>query len=160
MKTVQIAAAQAHLPEPRIRAFDAVFGIAVLLVGATGLVSACRAHTEPASESAQTDASPASAEPVAAAAAAPTNPLVGLQTPDGESQFTAVVDQRIAAGGYTYLRLRTAEGDQHWLATMGHGSDPGQRVRVRSYGVRDNFVSRRTGRTFDRLLFGEVEPDA
>ena len=139
----------------RPRPDDWALAVAALAMTAIGILGACRAsnaQAEPATKPIAVDAEPAKVEQSGG------NPLAGMEP--AEQQFSAVVAERIPAGGYAYLRLTTAGGEEHWLATMGKGVEPGARVRVHSYGARSQFHSRRTGMTFDRLLFGEAKPEA
>ena len=140
-------------PNPRTdhRAYDAALvsaGAQMLLVG---VLAACNAPqpTIPEPIVAKTAADP---NPAAAA----TNPLLDMKAAPSAEPTVAVVEERIAAGNYSYLRLKSGEGE-YWLATMGAGEQPGTRVQARTYGVHEDFHSRRTGKTFDRLYFGEVE---
>lgn len=66
------------------------------------------------------------------------------------------IEQRLDAGSYTYLALRTSAEEPLWAVTMGRGAPPGTRVRVRSMGHSENFYSRRLDRTFSVLVFGIV----
>ncbi len=147
--------------DPRFRArnpYDAAFALACALVASVGVFSAC--HAEPAPP-------PDAAKPTAVASPAPvetptraeptTNPMIGLAPADDTTPFVATVAERVRAGGYAYLRLSTEDGDERWLATMGAGLPTGAGVTVTPFGSRDNFHSRRTGMTFDHLLFGKVE---
>ena len=102
---------------------------------------------------------PASARAPAEATerAATTIPLGELRPPaPGEAELVGVVEERLAAGSYTYLAVRVGE-TQHWVATMGPGREPGERVKVRSMGTRTDFFSRRLDRTFSELVFGVVD---
>ena len=138
----------------RPRADDWALAFAALAMVAVGVLGACRAsNTHP--EATAVQVAPADAAPATVVERGHANPLVGIEAADDE--FAAVVAERIAAGGYTYLRLTTSGGREHWLATMGQGVEPGVAVQVHSYGVRTDFHSRRTGMTFDRLLFGEAK---
>lgn len=109
---------------------------------------------------------PASAAAVAQSSApaaretAPTMPLGELVEPGpGEAEFAGVVEQRLAAGSYTYLAVRVG-AELRWVATMGPGREAGQRVHVRSMGTRTDFRSRRLDRTFAELVFGIVDDAA
>ena len=140
----------------RPRPDDWALAFAALAMAAVGVLGACRASNPQAERPAETvEVAPADAEPAKVVEAGHANPLVGIQA--HEDEFAAVVAERVAAGGYTYLRLTTSGGAEHWLATMGKGAEPGARVQVHAYGVRNDFHSRRTGMTFDRLLFGEAK---
>lgn len=138
---------------PRPRAGDVVFAITVCLVAAAGVLGATRG-TATAFEPPSAVSSPA----VAATPPRASNPLAGITPCD--LRFAAVVDERIRAGGYAYLKLTDSDGQQRWLATMGTGPTPGSHVHVHAYGSRTDFHSARTGKTFEQLLFGEIEPKA
>ena len=85
------------------------------------------------------------------------NPLAQLvRDVVDERPIEGRVEQRLAAGGYTYLALRTRAEEPLWAVTMGSGAPPGTRVRVRSMGHSENFYSRRLDRTFSLLVFGIV----
>jgi hypothetical protein len=84
------------------------------------------------------------------------NPLQALAPAEaGDDAFAGVVEESIPAGGYTYLRVATEDGDR-WVATMGKGARVGHRVHVKNMGTRHDFHSRRLGRRFDELAFGIV----
>ncbi|HET6584625.1 MAG TPA: hypothetical protein VFG69_14300 [Nannocystaceae bacterium] len=88
--------------------------------------------------------------------AAPSPPLAGMTPPAaGEEVFDGVVEERLAAGSYTYLAVRTG-GAAKWVATMGDGAALGASVRIESMGTRTDFHSRRLDRTFPELVFGVV----
>jgi hypothetical protein len=98
----------------------------------------------------------------AAPAAAPVgeqNPLASLvrSAPDA-GPLVGVVEERISAGSYAYLALRTPAGARRWTVTMGRGQPAGARVRVRSLGHSERFYSKRLARTFPDLVFGVVSP--
>lgn len=73
------------------------------------------------------------------------------------SALTGTVQERIPAGPYTYLRVRSAEHDV-WVVGLTAGSPRSDAVRVTVVGRADAFRSRRLQRTFDELLFGIVRP--
>lgn len=109
---------------------------------------------------------PASArqiDPAPTAEVAPTPPAIPLaeMTPPapGEQTFAGVVEERLAAGSYTYLAVRTDDA-LRWVATMGDGAALGARVQIKSMGTRTDFHSRRLDRTFSELVFGVVVDDA
>lgn len=82
----------------------------------------------------------------------PGPPPTTAPTP-GDERFTGEVQERLAAGPYTYLRVATAAGPR-WVVTM--GAAPDGAVEVRNMGTRHNFHARRIGREFDELVFGIV----
>jgi hypothetical protein len=85
------------------------------------------------------------------------NPLATLQRDaDDAAPSLGSVEQRLAAGSYTYLALRLDNGELRWLVTLGKAQPVGTHVRIRSFGHRDDFYSRRLRRTFAVLAFGFV----
>lgn len=82
------------------------------------------------------------------------NPLVGIDDSGDGALEQGVVLERIGAGSYTYLRLRSLDDDtERWAVVLGRGAEPGERVSVTHFGTRRDFHSRRLDRTFDRLDF-------
>jgi hypothetical protein len=115
-----------------------------------GLVAAVFAHA--CERPAEPVAAPSRSQPEAASG----NPLRSLApAQEGDAAFAGVVAESLAAGGYTYLRVSTGEGDR-WVATMGKGAPVGHRVHVKNMGTRHDFHSKRLGRRFDVLAFGIV----
>ncbi|HEX5659147.1 MAG TPA: hypothetical protein VFX59_18265 [Polyangiales bacterium] len=66
------------------------------------------------------------------------------------------VQERISAGSYTYLALRTERDELRWTVTMGRGEPEGTEVRVRRLGFSPSFYSKRLQRAFPNLVFGVV----
>ncbi|WP_437293056.1 hypothetical protein [Sorangium sp. So ce426] len=91
--------------------------------------------------------------------APPGSPLGDLSRSLGDlAPVVGVVEERLAAGSYTYLAVRPDGGSPMWAVTLGGGQPVGARVSVRSFGRRTEFVSRRLQRTFPVLVFGVVSP--
>ncbi len=86
-----------------------------------------------------------------AAEAAARSPLWSLDRSVDRTPFAGVVEERLDAGGYTYLRV----GDR-WVVGLDHGEQVGAVVEVKPLGLARDFRSARTGRTFDALWFGVV----
>ena len=99
--------------------------------------------------------------PIAHAARAE-NPLTTLVRDAADAApLTGIVVEKIKAGSYTYVAVSTASGTQpRWAVTLGRGEPLGTRVKVRSFGRRREFYSRRLDRTFPELTFGIVSPIA
>jgi len=92
--------------------------------------------------------------------APPGSPLAGMTTPSREAaQWRGVVDERLVAGGYTYLAVNDG-ASQRWVAVMGPGEPAGTAVVVHAFGTKQNFHSPRLDRDFDELVFASVEHDA
>lgn len=99
------------------------------------------------------------ADPNAAGDAPPGSPLGDLSRSLGDlAPVVGVVEERLAAGSYTYLAVRPDGGSPMWAVTLGSGQPVGARVSVRSFGRRTEFTSRRLQRTFPVLVFGVVSP--
>lgn len=81
--------------------------------------------------------------------------------PDGlPAKLRGVVQEVKQAGGYTYLRLlRDDDGSELWAAVAKVEVAAGDRVTVRKDVLMREFFSRSLGRTFDAIVFGEVEGD-
>ncbi|WP_437677763.1 hypothetical protein [Sorangium sp. So ce131] len=85
-----------------------------------------------------------------------TNPLGQLsRSPADRTPIAGRVEERLAAGSYTYVAVRT-DVDLVWAVTIGDAPPPGTRVKVRSMGRRTSFHSRRLDRTFPALVFGLI----
>jgi hypothetical protein len=98
-----------------------------------------------------------SERPVARAVRAE-NPLQSLmrEAVDAAPLIGRVVE-RLDAGSYTYLALKIPEASTPaWVVTLGDGQRLGSQVKVRSFGRRRDFYSRRLDRTFPELVFGIV----
>jgi hypothetical protein len=92
-----------------------------------------------------------------AAASSPGNPLADISRSEADlAPVSGTVEERLPAGGYTYLAVRREDGTLVWTVTMGAGARVGDRVDVRSFGRKTSFVSRRLHRTFPELVFGLV----
>lgn len=101
----------------------------------------------------QKAATPAAATPVksalpAAAAAAP-----------GSSGLTGKVLESFNGGGYTYLRLATASGEE-WAAIREANVATGDTVTVDAQMTMEKFASPSLNRTFDRIVFGTLATGA
>jgi hypothetical protein len=73
-------------------------------------------------------------------------------------RLTGTVEERLRAGPYVYLRVRTKTGDA-WVVTLHGTAAQAGAVRVTVVGEAASFDSARLGRTFAPLHFGIVRPD-
>lgn len=80
----------------------------------------------------------------------------GSQAPAGET-IAGTVLETISTTGYTYLRLKTAAGEQ-WAAISGAQVAVGSAVTVAVSMRADNFQSKSLNRTFERLYMGSLAP--
>jgi len=79
--------------------------------------------------------------------------------PAGLDRFEGTVTQNLAAGHYSYMQVAPTDGRAPvWLATMGKGEDSGTAVAITAYSAVQDFHSRRLGRRFDQVLFGQARP--
>jgi hypothetical protein len=74
--------------------------------------------------------------------------------------LTGRVLERLRAGSYTYLRVRTASGSDHWIAALSRGISTSDAVAVKVFADAATFESRRLSRTFSPLYFGFVRDAA
>jgi hypothetical protein len=86
-----------------------------------------------------------------AAGAAAHAPWETLDRTVDRSPFSGTVEERLDAGGYAYLRV-----DGRWVVGLDHEEQVGDPVVVRPLGLARDFVSARTGRTFDAVWFAVV----
>lgn len=88
------------------------------------------------------------------------NPLADSSFPAAaERAFRGVVEERIGAGGYSYLAVAREDGRATWVATMGPGATVGDHVSVEGFAAHDDFHSSRLDRDFGRVVFGIVTPE-
>lgn len=101
--------------------------------------------------------------------AAPTTPAApaGMENPHEKGLPKTVsappvdgaVLERIDAGVYTYLRLKTKDGET-WAAVPRADVQVGAQVRIRNAQPMDGFTSPTLKRTFERIVFGSLEVPA
>jgi hypothetical protein len=85
------------------------------------------------------------------------NPLLSLSPAGDHGPLEGRVAERLAAGSYTYLALAVpGRAEPRWVVTLGAGEPRGTQVKVRSFGQRSDFYSRRLQRSFSELVFGIV----
>jgi hypothetical protein len=99
----------------------------------------------------QKAASPAAAAPVKSPAPAAAAPAAA----PGASSLTGKVLESFNGGGYTYLRLATASGEE-WAAIREASVPTGETVTVDAQMTMEKFQSPSLNRTFDRIVFGTL----
>ena len=62
----------------------------------------------------------------------------------------------LQVSGYTYLAVEIAPDDVRWVVSLQKQIDEGAPVRVRAFGKKSDFSSKKLGRTFAVLWFGIV----
>jgi hypothetical protein len=77
--------------------------------------------------------------------------------PAPASALTGTVVETMDAAGYTYLKLKTAEGEV-WAAVNAAKVAKGDTVTVANPMPMDGFESKTLNRKFDRILFGTLAP--
>jgi hypothetical protein len=95
--------------------------------------------------------------PAAHPAAEPTESGEQSAAPRAPNVHEGDVLERIHVPNYTYLRLRTPDGDELWAAVPKTEIEVGARVRVVESLVMRQFTSPTLGRTFDSIVFGVLE---
>jgi hypothetical protein len=125
--------------------------LAVLFVAAS-LSLGCSKSAAPAAET-----PPAKTE-VALAEAHASEPAGGGSIA-GAASVTGTILETMDAAGYTYLKLKTAEGET-WAAVNESKVEKGQTVTVLNPMPMNGFESKTLNRTFDVILFGTLAPGA
>jgi hypothetical protein len=125
--------------------------LAVLFL-AVSLPLGCSKAADPAAE-----APPAQTE-VALAGAHGGAPAAMGSNADVNS-VTGTILETMDAAGYTYLKLKTAEGET-WAAVNESKVEKGQTVTVLNPMPMNGFESKTLNRTFDVILFGTLAPGA
>lgn len=102
---------------------------------------------------------PAAAAPAAPAAAQPAQPAhPGMmpaqpaEPPLGEP-VTGKVLQTMNSGGYTYVLVKTANGEKIWLAMSQTGIVVGEEATFSPGATMYNFPSKTLNRTFEKIIF-------
>lgn len=72
-----------------------------------------------------------------------------------DPQVTGTVAETMDAGGYTYLRLKTSDGEV-WAAVTRTTLKTGSEVTIGNAMWMDRFESKTLNRTFERILFGSL----
>lgn len=80
----------------------------------------------------------------------------GLPKSVSTPSVDGVVLERLDAGVYTYLRLKTATGET-WAAVPKAEVAKGAQVRIRNPQPMDGFQSPSLKRTFERIIFGTLD---
>lgn len=98
-------------------------------------------------------------EPVAAPAATPATAEAPKAAAPVAGGLSGTVEELLSAPGYTYLRLKTAEGEK-WAAVPEAQLTIGQSVTLERPMVMKNFQSKTLNRTFDEILFAKLAEGA
>ncbi|HXH39273.1 MAG TPA: nucleotide-binding protein [Thermoanaerobaculia bacterium] len=138
----------------------------ILICTLAALLAACGRNQETASAvnpNTKTPGSPASGAP---SAAVPTTSGTNAGTPSAmgggatlapaSGKISGTVAETLEASGFTYVRLTTDQGDQ-WVVFRQTPVAKGARISVVVNMVADKFQSKSLKRTFDKIVFGEME---
>lgn len=117
----------------------------ILVVLAIAMLIVACSKTETAAPAAA--ASPATADAPAPAGAPP------AAGPAAAGNLSGKVVETMDSGGYTYMKVRTADGEQ-WAATPQVKVKKGDTVTIVPQMTAEKFESSTLGRTFDRIVFG------
>lgn len=98
---------------------------------------------------------PAASEKTSSSAAAPATNVVPEPPRPALATVSGKVLETIDASDYTYMRLKTADGEM-WAAVTKTGVKKGQNVTVVNAMTMDGFESRTLNRKFDRIVFGNL----
>jgi hypothetical protein len=93
--------------------------------------------------------------PATAAVPSTASPSAAAALSAAASSLSGNVVETMDAGGYTYLRVHTASGDE-WAAVPQTAIKPGAEVTVEVQMTAQNFESKTLKRTFDKVLFGTI----
>jgi hypothetical protein len=91
----------------------------------------------------------------------PNHPAMGATSSNNNigAKVTGTVLETFDAAGYTYLRLKTATGEE-WAAVRQTPVKKGQTVTMEVQMTAEKFESKTLKKTFDRILFGALEGPA
>ena len=140
----------------------------ILLLAASLALFACKQKSEVATPAAAAQAPAAITQPPpmtastapAAATLPPGHPAMGSTAANNlGAKVTGTIAETFDAAGYTYLKLKTAGGEE-WAAVRQTPVKKGQTVTMNVQMTAEKFESKTLKRTFDRILFGSLEGDA
>lgn len=89
---------------------------------------------------------------------AATSPM-GSTLPNAQGKLSGTVTETMNAGGYTYLKVKTAAGEE-WAAIPESTVKKGQEVSIVTQMTAENFESNTLKRKFDRIVFGSLDTGA
>lgn len=88
------------------------------------------------------------------------NPFAGGQLTRESGAIQGAVVERVAAGGYVYLRVIDGRGAEHWLVTLEGPATRALRVDAHLLARAERFESRRLSRAFAPLHFVSLTPSS
>lgn len=72
------------------------------------------------------------------------------------AQVTGKVLETMDAAGYTYVRVKTADGEK-WAAVSAAKIEKGSTVTINEQMTAENFESKTLNRKFDKIIFGTID---
>ncbi len=66
--------------------------------------------------------------------------------------YTAVIEETMSSGGYTYMKVNEGE-KSHWIAMTQRAVKKGDTIRYTGQGLMKNFHSKTLNRTFESIVF-------
>jgi hypothetical protein len=133
----------------------------ILFCTAAALVAACgqKQDTKTATQLVQ----PTNTVAPSTQAAEASRTAVPVQSPHGTAvpqaspeKVSGTVAETLDSSGFTYVRLTTDQGDK-WVVVRQTPLKKGAKITVTTNMVADKFESKSLKRTFDKLIFGELE---
>ena len=132
----------------------------ILFCTLCALMAACGGNKEATSvagASTKAPGNPASAAPAVAAVPSVPHAMGGGATlAPSSGKISGTVAETLDSGAFTYVRLTTDKGDQ-WVVCRLQPIKKGAQISVVVNMVADKFQSETLKRTFDKLVFGDVE---
>jgi hypothetical protein len=133
----------------------------IILLSLVLALFACKKNNEVATPVAATQPTPVTATVTAPTATLPPgHPAIpAAAAPATGGKVTGTIAETFDAGGYTYLKLKTATGDE-WAAIRQTPVKKGETVTMDVQMTAEKFESKTLKRTFDRILFGALSGSA
>lgn len=67
-------------------------------------------------------------------------------------KHTAVIEETMSSGGYTYMKVKEGE-KSHWIAMTARAVKKGDTIRYTGQSLMKNFHSKTLNRTFESIVF-------
>lgn len=134
----------------------------MLICAAAVFVAACGQKSETKTTTTQlvqpsTTAAPSTEVAGVPQSAEPVQSPHGIATPQASpGKVSGTVAETLDSAGFTYVRLTTDQGDK-WVVVRQMPLEKGAKITVTTNMVADKFESKSLKKTFDKLIFGELE---
>src|SRR5258706_10472253 len=134
----------------------------MLICPAAAVVAACGQKQETKTTTTQL-VQPATAVAPSTQAASVPQSAAPVQSPHGTAvpqafpeKVSGTVAETLDSSGFTYVRLTTDQGDK-WVVVSQIPLKKGAKITVTTKMVADKFESKSLKKTFDKLIFGELQ---